>query len=211
MLGAASVKKASTLASAMRSCNCRILLPKYAFFMFYLLLSMLFEWIGLACITRDRLSRHGQERPPRPELGDDQVQALVLSQLEHRGGDSRDSRLPHARQEIEIPDRESSQQDHDEDPCPCRNLDLRLSARARGDLLARRNWLNVVLRTCFLCHHTPPIALRLPELQEPAPQQPARRRSSRQGSGPSTRSWSKYTGCLDQAPRGYHGRWSGLR
>src|SRR5664280_2018964 len=118
MLGAASVKKASTLAPAMRSCNCRTLLPKYAFFMFYLLLSVLLERIGLACITRDRLRCHGQERPPRFELSVDQVQVLVLSQLEHGGGRRRDSRLPHARQEIEIPDGEDGHQDHDEDPCP---------------------------------------------------------------------------------------------
>src|SRR5664280_1668110 len=186
MLGAASVKKASTLASAMRSCNCRILLPKYAFFMFYLLLSVLFEWIGLACITRDRLRRHGQERLPRLELGDDHGQVFVLSQLEHRGDRRRDSRLSHARQKVEIPDGEAGQQDHDEDPGPRRNLDSGLLPRTRRNLLARRNHLNVGRRYCFLCHHTPPIEPRPAE--EPVLQEPARRRSSRQGSGPSTQS-----------------------
>src|SRR5664280_938113 len=186
MLGAASVKKASTLAPAMRSCNCRILLPKYTFFMFYLLLSVLFEWISLACLARDRLRRQGQERLPRLELGVDHGQVLVLSHLKHRGDRRRDSRLPHTRQEIEIPDGEAGQQDHDEDPGPRRNLDSGALPWTWGLLLARRNHLNVGRRYCFLCHHTPPIEPRPAE--EPVLQEPARRRSSRQGSGPSTQS-----------------------
>src|SRR5450830_2159847 len=133
--------------------------------MVHLLVSVLFEWISLACLARDRLRRHGQERLPRLELRVDQVQALVLSQLEHRGGGRRDIRLSHTRQEIEVPDGEASHQGNDEDPGPCRNLDSGLSPRTRCNLLARRNHLSLLgLHYCFLCHHTPPIASRLPEL-----------------------------------------------
>src|SRR5450756_1321130 len=86
--------------------------------MVHLLVSVLFEWISLACLARDRLRRHGQERLPRLELRVDQVQALVLSYLEHLRRGRRDSRLPHTRQEIEIPYGEAGQQDHDEYPGP---------------------------------------------------------------------------------------------
>src|SRR5664280_1200459 len=185
MLGAARVKKASTLAPVMRSCNCRILLPKYAFFMVHLLMQLLFKRVCLACLCRNRLRRRGQERPPRLELGVDQVQVLVLSQLEHWEGGRRDSCLPHTRQKVEIPDGEDGEQDHDEDPSPRRELDSGLFPWTRSNLLAHWNRLNVGPWCCFLCHHTPPIASRLPELQEPALQPPAHQRSSRQGSGPS--------------------------
>src|SRR5450756_1191594 len=177
--------------------------------MVHLLVSVLFEWISLACLARDRLRRHGQERLPRLELRVDQVQALVLSYLEHLRRGRRDSRLPHTRQEIEIPYGEAGQQDHDEYPGPWRNLDSGPLPWTRRNLLARRNRLNVGLHYCLLCHHTPPIPPR--SAQEPALQEPAHRRSWRQGSGPSTQSWNKYTGCSHRAVRGCHARWSGSK
>src|SRR5450756_1921002 len=181
--------------------------------MVHLLVSVLFEWISLACLTRDRLRRHGQERLPRLDLGVDQGHVLMLSQLEHLRRGRRDICLSHTRQEIEIPDGEPGQQDDDEDPGPCRKLYSGLFPRTRRNLLARRNRLSLLgLHHCFLCHHMPPIApfpVQEPALQEPALREPAHRQLSHQGSGPSTQSWNKYTGCPGRAIRWHHARRSG--